>query len=69
MNTINTNLTVEPEKVDQPIDPMRFQAACAAMQGILANGEFLKFHKDENIEQIAIKCADALISALKGGDK
>lgn len=38
--------------------------AAMAMQGILANPEITKNHKDLNIEQAAIKCADALIAEL-----
>lgn len=38
--------------------------AAMAMQGILANPEITKNHKDLNIEQAAIKCADALINEL-----
>lgn len=38
--------------------------AAMAMQGILANSEITKSHKDLNIEKTAIKCADALINEL-----
>lgn len=62
--------SVEPEKVEQPIDPMRFQAACAAMQGyisgVIASGSFPSA-KEAAAE--AIFYADALICALKGGAK
>lgn len=38
--------------------------AAMALQGILANSEITKNHRDLNIEQTAIKFADALINEL-----
>jgi hypothetical protein len=66
-----------PKKTPEPtptpaqtpdFDEHRFQAACAAMGGLLSNPTTMFDSRDQNIAN-AIAHADALISALKGGNK
>lgn len=38
--------------------------AAMALQGIVANSEFLRNHKDKNIEELAVRFADDLIEQL-----
>lgn len=56
-----TSITIEPI---EPIDRMRFEAAVAAMQGILASGNF-NTHEFHYTAEEAVKAADELIKELQ----
>jgi hypothetical protein len=66
---LHPRLPIKPEPAQTPdFDEHRFQAACAAMGGLLSNPTTMFDSRDQNIAN-ALAHADALLSALKGGDK
>jgi hypothetical protein len=61
--------TPEPEPAQTPdFDEHRFQAACAAMAALLSSHS-MSFDLPSELAARAAAHADALLSALKGGDK